>query len=376
MTFPPPSYAPTFPSRLGSSPSLSLAAPPSSSDAPSSPTTSSFYSTTTRHAATPHAATTTRGGPAPTSTRPRAYKSQASSRTTAPKAFRTSSSSSSSSSSPSSSTNPFRSIHERARLVERTQDRPRPRATRSLELGTSIVPDEPGGWTAAGEWEEFDDHERERLEIEMLNHKKQWKWEMRLKDEEAEDAMLDPDDEDADMLPEQEPPLDVLSDYEPPPPSPPRIDDDDSIARLPSLASSISSSPFLGAASSLASPTGSEFEDASMALSAPVAVPLPPSTVSPPEPPHLESSVRAFEECLVASACPACKRADTPIRGDASGAQCSACGWGIAIEVLRPLETAFARHGSAVTGHLPIFSYTPFTDTLVFCQACDEEFAA
>lgn len=59
----------------------------------------------------------------------------------------------------------------------------------------SLIPDEPGGWTRDGQWEEFDQYERERLEIEMINERKEWKYRMRLQEEMAEDNMLNPDDE-------------------------------------------------------------------------------------------------------------------------------------------------------------------------------------
>ncbi|GAA5943807.1 uncharacterized protein JCM15063_006502 [Sporobolomyces koalae] len=333
-------YAPFQSSRLASSPSTrpTAGSVAPSSDLPSSPTTASFYTRTPAREASSISRTTTR---------PRLYKSHSSSRTsTAREQLHRSSSPSTT----STTTNPFRAIHEAARLERLKQARPR----RDLvpTLTSAVIPDEPGGWTPDGEWEEFDELEKERLELEMLDEKKRWKSNLRLKQEQAEDAMLDPEDEFD--LDEEEPPPDVLSEYEPPLPSPL---DPTTVTTLPSLASSISSSPLLAPSSLLLE------SDVSM------------SQHVLPDPVRTRNSILAFEAALIATPCPACTARDT-IRGDETGARCTTCGWGIQAETLGPLELAFAQHGDAESGHVPVFSYTPFTDTLVLCQACEEQFAA
>jgi hypothetical protein len=219
----------------------------------------------------------------------------------------------------------------------------------------SLIPDEPGGWTRDGEWEEFDQYERERLEMEMLKERKEWKWQMKLKEEQASDALLDPEDE-FDSEPERgmqeegeryfiardldrmlildlatrtEPPLDILSGYELPLPSP----FDHSAAHLPSLASSVSSSPFLGSASLAPSPASDQVEDVAMSNS---------SNGASEE--IRTRSIRAFEATLLEATCPACAE-ERSIRGDETGARCEGCDWGIRADVLHALELAFAAHG-------------------------------
>ncbi|GAA5823330.1 hypothetical protein JCM5353_008236 [Sporobolomyces roseus] len=336
-------YAPFQPSRLASSPHPHPVSHPSSSDLPSSPTTASFYNPT-------HAI------PRSTSSRPRLHKSQSSTRTSSAR-NRSFQLSSSSPSAPSNTTaNPFRLVHENARLQRAKENRP----TRELDKGDlSLIPDEPGGWTRDGQWEEFDQYERERLEIEMINERKEWKYRMRLQEEMAEDNMLNPDDEfqddEGDMG--EEPPLDVLSEYEPPFPSPL----DPAANHLPSLASSISSSPFLGPSSIPPSPA-SEQDDTSMSLN--------------PSQDHFEESLKAFESTFLDSRCPRCGMKYV-IGRTSLGAGCTNCAsWEISMDVLEPLKTAFARHGDAREGHVPLFTWTQFTGTLVLCRACDEQFAA
>ncbi|GAA6021853.1 hypothetical protein JCM11491_001547 [Sporobolomyces phaffii] len=341
-------YAPFQSSRLASSPSTSVHAPavPSSSDLPSSPTTASFY-----HRSPPCVSSSLSRN----TSRPRLYKSQSSHRHSS---ARNLSVHSSSSPSTSTATNPFRSVHENARLQRSKQAR----APRNLSAG-SLVPDEPGGWTRDGEWEEFDQYEKDKLELEMLRERKEYKWEMRLKGEQASDAALDPEDEfdsDQEHGMQEEPPLDILSDYEPPLPSPL----DPSATRLPSLASSISSSPFREPLSLAPSPPSDELDDVAMSNSA---------EESSQE--RRTKSIRAFESALLEATCPSCA-VERGIAGDATGARCQKCGWEIAAEVLGPLELAFAAHGDVERGHLPLFSHTLFTGTLIFCQACEEQFAA
>ncbi|GAA5918525.1 hypothetical protein JCM5296_000190 [Sporobolomyces johnsonii] len=314
-------HPPFVSSRLASSPSA--ASPhPSSSDAPSSPTTSSFYASTSRST--------------PSANRPRLYKSQASTRTASP-----------------STSNPLRgAAHENSRLLRARGPRPSPGTARDLSTAVA-APDEPGGWSTRGDWEEFDDDEKELLEIEMIKARREWKWRQRLVEEQADEVRVDPDDEDDDGMheDEQEPPLDVLSevDYALPSPHP----------SLPSLASSIHGSPSLDPLS-LPSP----FSEPDT-LDSPMYAPFEPS----------QEALQAFEQALLASTCPACGT-DGAIRGDETGARCAGCGWGIQADVLKPLEAAFATHGDPQRGHLPLFSWTVFTDTLVFCKACDEQFAA
>lgn len=147
--------------------------------------------------------------------------------------------------------------------------------------------------------------------------------------------------------------------------------------RLPSLASD----PGDSASSAAPSPTAEDFPMESASL-----------------PSHPSANDRdAFERALRdVHTCPACK-AEGAVRLSAEeGMKCGACGWGIHVDVLRPLEEAFVSHGcvrarfrrstkladlsdrSASEGHLPIVTYTPFTDTIVFCahSGCDEQFAA
>jgi len=172
-------YAPFQPSLL-SSPHPH----PSSSDLPSSPTTSSFY----------QQAPLTSLPRSTSSTRPRLHKSQSSTRTNS---VRNQFSSSPSTTAPP---NPFRQVHENARLQRAKESRV---STRDLGKGeTSLIPDEPGGWTKEGEWEEFDPYEREKLELEMIRERKEWKYRMRLQGELAEDHLLDPEDEDQDEMEE------------------------------------------------------------------------------------------------------------------------------------------------------------------------------
>ncbi|GAA5948214.1 hypothetical protein JCM3765_001317 [Sporobolomyces pararoseus] len=356
-------YAPFQSSRLASSPSTAFhqAPAPSSSDLPSSPTTASFYNASPSNVASSVSRNTSR---------PRLYKSQSSNRTSSARNTNFSRDPSSSSPSTSAVTNPFRSIHENARLQRSRQAR---EAQRDLTQA-SLIPDEPGGWTQDGEWEEFDQHEKDRLVLEMLKEKKEWKWQMKLKDEQASDALLDPEDEfesDHERDMQEEPPPDILSEYEPPLPSP----FDPFSTRLPSLASSVGSSPFLGPSSIAPSPAFDPLElhpdeDEEMSLSN-----SSPRKGGGSNDSTRSRSIRAFEESLLRATCPACAR-DGMIGGDETGAKCGNCDWGIKAEILKPLELAFASHGDAERGHLPLFSHTLFTGTIVFCQACDEQFAA
>ncbi|GJN93317.1 hypothetical protein Rhopal_006364-T1 [Rhodotorula paludigena] len=329
-------HAPLQPSRLALSSSSPLRPAPSSDSAlPSSPTTTSFYL-----------------APPPG----RAYKSQSSSRRLAlppPPA---------SSSSPSSLR--ARAAHESARL-----SRAHARTLARARAGTDAdaLPDAPGGWTAHGEWEEYDAHELAQLEVEVRRERRRWEWERRLAADEAGDegrfVLPDEVDQLVDDDTGQEPPLDVLYDDLDPSlslPSPLHV------PRLPSLtsaASSSSSEPEDGEGEDSAMSTGADAADAHLASA---------------------SSARAFELALLAAPCPACGASGGSIRasaaaaapGSQAGARCAQCGWGIAAGVLHPLIAAFAAHGDVERGHAPVFSYTPFTGTLVFCAGCDEQYAA
>ncbi|GAA6004421.1 uncharacterized protein JCM10292_007059 [Rhodotorula paludigena] len=332
-------HAPLQPSRLALSSSSPLRPAPSSDSAlPSSPTTTSFYR-----------------APPPG----RAYKSQSSSRRLAlpppPPA---------SSSSPSSLR--ARAAHESARL-----SRAHARSLARARAGTDAdaLPDAPGGWTAHGEWEEYDAHELAQLEVEVRRERRRWEWERRVAADEAGDegrfVLPDEVDQLVDDDNGQEPPLDVLYDDLDPSlslPSPLHV------PRLPSLTSAASSS------SSEPDDLDEEGEDSAMSTGADAADA------------HLASasSARAFELALLAAPCPACGASGGSIRasaaaaapGSQAGARCAQCGWGIAAGLLHPLIAAFAAHGDVERGHAPVFSYTPFTGTLVFCAGCDEQYAA
>lgn len=62
-------------------------------------------------------------------------------------------------------------------------------------------------------------------------------------------------------------------------------------------------------------------------------------------PPPTAESITIFEQALLGASCPSCRAAEGCINGDEKlGASCHVCGWRIAMEVLRPLEVAFAGH--------------------------------
>jgi len=62
-------------------------------------------------------------------------------------------------------------------------------------------------------------------------------------------------------------------------------------------------------------------------------------------PPPSAESIAIFEQALLGASCPSCRAAEECIKGDEKlGASCQVCGWRIAMEVLRPLEVAFAGH--------------------------------
>ncbi|KAL7342291.1 hypothetical protein BJY59DRAFT_594008 [Rhodotorula toruloides] len=310
-------HAPLRPSRLNSSPSSSSLHPSSDGQPPSSPTTSSFYT-----------AASARAG---------SYKGQASVRSASARGASASSSSrrtslgtgsharpaGAASSSPTSSSalalSTRRAAHENARQAARARLFP-PRSLGSTSL--ALLPDEPGGFNRGGDWEEYDEDELMRLEIEMRKDRRRWEWEGKMKEEWAreEGLIVEEEPEDAGMT-EEEPPLDVHA---------------------------------------APSPTAEDFPMESASL-----------------PSHPSANDRdAFERALRdVHTCPACK-AEGAVRLSAEeGMKCGACGWGIHVDVLRPLEEAFVSHGE---GHLPIVTYTPFTDTIVFCahSGCDEQFAA
>lgn len=102
------------------------------------------------------------------------------------------------------------------------------------------------------------------------------------------------------------------------------------IPRLPSLASDP------GSSSSNYDPMDAEMdlEDDSQS-----------STEAPPRAPPNADSIAIFERTLLNASCPSCRAGEGSIKGDEkAGASCETCGWGVGLEVLRPLEVAFAGH--------------------------------
>lgn len=157
-----------------------------------------------------------------------------------------------------------------------------------------------------------------------------------------------------------------------------------SVPRLPSLASDPGSSS-----------SSAEDMDADMEVDSGDSQDSATPTARPP--PSAES-LAIFEQALLGASCPSCRATEGCIQGDETlGAGCQVCGWRIAMEVLRPLEVAFAGHHLYVSlfrsrrdkrlicvdlhsddpeRHAPLFSHTSFTGTIVLCGGCDEEFAA
>lgn len=218
------------------------------------------------------------------------------------------------------------------------------------------MPDEPGGFNRGGDWEEYDEDELMRLEIEMRKDRRRWEWEGKMKEEWAreEGLIVEEEPEDAGMTDEgtlrasstshaarltnvefgtAEPPLDVQ--YEDGPlaysalPSPTVFP-----PRLPSLASD----PGDSASSAALSPTSEDFPMESAPL---------PSLSSADDRDAFEGALRAT------IACPACKAEGGVSLSAEAGMRCGACGWGINPEVLRPLAEAFIAHGCVqISSHL------------------------
>ncbi|BGP19603.1 hypothetical protein JCM10213v2_007698 [Rhodosporidiobolus nylandii] len=309
-------------------PSSSPRPPSSDPGAPSSPTTSSFY----------------RASPS-TGARPphRAYKSHTSSRRRE-----------SLPSSPAAQSSSLSTSARLAALSAAHAARAKARPRRSIdEAGGG--PDEPGGWTARGEWEEFTREEEARLEVEMMRARREYRWEQRMKGEEAEEAFLGMLEEDEDEG--EEPPPDVLN-SQPPSPTFPFPNDDAFLSlpspslippRLPSLASDPGSSSAPSDSELDADMDLGESQDSQSSLSAP-----------PRQDPGGEQpALQAFDEALLGAQCPACK-AEGAVQGDGKGgARCAAagagemassrgaagCGWGIDPGVMEPLRTGWVRHG-------------------------------
>ncbi|GAA6010484.1 hypothetical protein JCM10207_001327 [Rhodosporidiobolus poonsookiae] len=353
------SYAPYAPSALSSSP---LPSRPPSSDTPSSPTTSSFYR------------------PPSTSRRPpaREYKPQSSARSRLP--FSTSHSSPSLSPSAASST--LSTTARLAALSAAHSARLRSRPPRSLPPDAVEGPDEPGGYNALGEWEEFDPDEQARLEVEMMQARKEARWRDRRRDEEAEELGLDlleeeEEEEEDEGMDQEEPPPDVLYSA-PPTPFPPSLPSPSLFPpRLPSLASDAGSS-HASAEDSDMDLAGEQGESQESAFSA-----------SAPSAAERDEALQAFDAALLGAECPSCHAGR--VAGDGQGgARCAGqrdgegggggCGWGIEGGVMHPLRQVFVGHipPHSTAAHRPLITHTPFTGTLVLCAAegCDESFGA
>ncbi|GAA5826670.1 hypothetical protein JCM11251_002847 [Rhodosporidiobolus azoricus] len=373
-------YAPHRPSLLSSSPSYSASTghpplPHLPSDTPSSPTTSSFYRA-------PLASTSSAARPTG-----RAYKSRASSRKAS--LVPPSSSPSAGPSISTSTSTSARLFALSASHAARVRSLASTRST-SLSAFSSGLADEPGGWTGTGEWEEFTAEEQAELEVEMLKARREFRWEMRRREEEAEEnGFLDVqagDDAMEGQEEEEEPPLDLLYDDLDPSllslPSPSLIP-----PRLPSLTSDAGSGP-PSTCSSIAGGGDSDMDDDwGESLDRDSAF----SAAGPAEP--TDEALRAFDGALLGAPCPACGVTGRTVQPDsAGGARCSSpssagggeeagCGWAIPGEVMHPLRRAFASHSSTSlhsAAHLPLLHHTPFTGTLVLCSApgCEEQFAA
>ncbi|GAA5865118.1 hypothetical protein JCM3774_002136 [Rhodotorula dairenensis] len=364
-------FAPSPLSVLSSSSAAASSPPPPSSmhdgdnddDAPSSDPM--LPSSPTPKSASQRARTRLPSLPQPPAPRSASYKSQLSARRVPPAA---SSSSSSSSPTPfglsptSLSTRTRRAAQENSRAA-RMQSLKR-HSSRDVPLSGPVGADEPGGWVD-GEWEEFDDDEKFRLELEMRKAKREFEWrQRRLDDLASEQGFPTEEDEDAeDDNMEMEPPLDVLFDE----------DDDPPVPSSTGLAL-----PYLASAPS------SDHNDYKVANS------RRDDDVSSGELPRLprpsSDDLAAFDRALVTSPfCPACGAANSPLGGDSTvGLRCmgkdgqQGCGWGIEMNVLGPLREAFAAHGSDRQGHRPLLSYTPFTGTIILCAVpgCDEQYGA
>ncbi|GAA5984659.1 hypothetical protein JCM10908_003446 [Rhodotorula pacifica] len=308
--------------------------------------------------------------PPPPPGRAASYKSRVSTRRIYPGSANTTSSSSPAmlSSSPTSLSSQTRRAAQENSRVARMQYLRR-HSSRDVPLvGQFVGPDEPGGWVD-GEWEEFDEEEKMRLELEMKKAKKEFEWRQRRLDELASEQGFLPEEEEEELTAEdqdmeEEPPLDVLLDDDPPPPSPshfagiPYVPDVDSAPNAESTTSNPLSrhSPAQASARASSAPSSSPSND----------------------------DLAAFDAALISSPfCPACGATNSPLGGHSTvGLRCtgsdgqSGCGWGIEMSVLAPLRAAFAAHGSYREGHRPLLSYTPFTGTIVLCAVpdCDEQY--
>ncbi|GAA5866135.1 hypothetical protein JCM8547_000609 [Rhodosporidiobolus lusitaniae] len=369
----PRSYTPHRPSNLSSSSSSPASSPhphAPSSDLPSSPTTSSFYRT-----------------PQP----PRTHKSRHSSRPSSSSFFP-----SSSSLSLSLNTSARLAALSSAHVARSRAARASLSASRRDEEGT-VGADEPGGWTAQGEWEEFDDEERARLEVEMMKARREWRWECKRREEEAEEEMGVLEEEENEEESGEEPPLDILyEDLDPslslPSPSlfPPRLPSLPSAAGSESLSEPPEDSDMDGGGGEYGE--SQESQDSSAGGSR--------EEWGEEE---KQERLREFDEALVGAQCPACGKGRVGPNGQ-GGAACrvgepaggmgksrqeaaeggQGCGWRIDSSVTGPLREAFAAHypppsryASPSAPHLPLLHHTPFTGTLVLCSqpGCEEQFA-
>ncbi|ORY88262.1 hypothetical protein BCR35DRAFT_324327 [Leucosporidium creatinivorum] len=334
-TFKPSKLAPTPPP-----------APPTTSDGPSSPTTSSFYLASD--------ASRSSSRPPPS----RVHKSHSSVRNRPAGSNRhQQGSNGASSSSPTS----LSTVHQNLRLASMRAARP-PKTTRDLSLGEPVNPFEQGAYGAGGmrngEWEEWTEEEVVGLELEGRKAKREWRARY-LRGAPSSEGDLEEEPELEEQ--EEEPPMDILYDETDDPLL--SLSHTISVPRLPSLASDPGSSSSVDDMDADMEVDSGDSQDSSTPTA---------------RPPPTAESIAVFEQALLGMSCPSCRAAEGCIKGDEKlGARCQACGWGIAMEVLRPLEAAFAgHHPNDPRRHPPLFSYTPFTGTIVLCGGCDEEFAA
>lgn len=199
---------------------------------------------------------------------------------------------------------------------------------------------EGGGWAPGGmrngEWEEWTEDENVGLELEVLKARREWMQRWRVEEERRREEFDGLGDLEEEGEEEEEEGASLMSlsrcdtecltsvaDLEGPEPPPDLLyDENDLLAsalalpRLPSLASDPGNS--------------SQAEDTDMELDDD-------AEVDP-------ASIHAFEVALAETACPSCRAVKGCIEAKDGGARCGSCGWGIALEVLKPLGEAFGSH--------------------------------
>ncbi|GAA5973009.1 hypothetical protein JCM11641_000361 [Rhodosporidiobolus odoratus] len=423
-----PSYRPFAPSHLSHSSSPQPqpqphAHPSSDQSTPSSPTTTSFYHSRSR--------------PPPLRTYKPASHSH-SSRRSLPSSSPfppVPSPSTSASSSSLSTTARLHAATLTSSLTSRSKSRLSALAAsrQTLEPGQT-APDEPGGWNARGEWEEWTEEEETRLELEMRRGRREEKWRDRLRGEEADELAWAPEAEELGQDGDSEQAVEEEEEgTQPVPFSHLRVSflflvlTVSSISLPLSLRSSVPLS--LSPACQLSEPPlDILYSPTSDFLSLPSPSDLPPrlpSLVSDPgdstdtdidmrDSPGSQGSqssaksvhanallsdedqqreLEVFDAALLGADCPQCTsssdgfvvRADghggaacAPSGGGQSEAGGGGCGWHIESEVMGFLRRGWVKHGLPTNSHLPLLAHTPFTGTLVLCQkpGCDESFAA